>query len=269
MNKSGFSYDGLRVLKSDAFTKTGLVRHGFSTRKGGNSKGAFSGLNLGRFTLDDRETVLENYRLFCTDLGIAPERLVVPKQVHSKRVVPVAARDAGKGLFRDSDLPELDALVTNEPGVCLATFYADCTPILLLDPVKKVIASIHSGWRGTLQKIAGEAVLCMQERYGSDPADILAAMGPSIKQCHFEVDEDVYFAFSEVFPELIDRYTEKKGSKFYIDTDVLNVDTLKRAGLLSEHISRCEDCTYCESETYFSHRREGSTGRMCAVIELI
>ncbi|MBQ9915426.1 MAG: laccase domain-containing protein, partial [Clostridia bacterium] len=119
------------------------------------------------------------------------------------------------------------------------------------------------------QKIAGEAVLCMQEQYGSDPAHILAAMGPSIKQCHFEVDEDVYLAFREAFPELIDECSLKKGQKYHIDTDALNVDTLKRAGLTGEHISRCRDCTYCKSETYFSHRREGSTGRMCAVIELI
>ena len=269
MNKSGFSYDGLRVLTCDALTETGLIRHGFSTRKGGESKGKFSGLNLGRFTLDDRETILENYRLFCDDLGICPEHLVLPKQVHSKRVLAVTAQDAGKGLFRESDLPDVDALITNEPGVCLATFYADCTPILLLDPVKKVIASVHSGWRGTLQKITGEAVLCMQERYGSNPAHVLAAMGPSIKQCHFEVDEDVYLAFGEEFPELIDKCTLKKGQKFHIDTDALNVDTLQRAGLLTGHIFRCGDCTYCESETYFSHRREGSTGRMCAVIELI
>lgn len=269
MNKGGFSDDGCRVLTCDALTETGLVRHGFSKRCGGESTGIFRSLNLGRYTEDDPKAVYANFSLFSRDIGVQMSHIVLPRQIHSTRVYPVTRKDAGKGLVTESDLPDADALVTNEPGVCLAAFYADCTPILLLDPVRHVIASVHSGWRGTLGQIVKEAVLCMEEKYGSFSKDILAAMGPSIKQCHFEVDEDVYLRFAERFQAVAEQNTVRKNRKYYIDTDALNVHSLKQAGLLPEHIFLCPECTYCQEERFFSHRREGRTGRMCAMIELV
>ncbi len=267
-HNAGFSYDGHRIITCDALTMAGGVRHGFSTRLEGISSGIYSSLNLGVNTDDEREKVRCNFALLSQDVGISVSQLVLARQIHSTRVYHVKQADAGKGLLHKSDLPEVDALITNQTGVCLATFYADCTPILFFDPVKRVIASVHSGWRGSLGQIARQAVISMEETYGCHPADILAAMGPSIKQCHFEVDEDVYLKFVDVFGEVATQNTKRKEQKYYIDTDALNVHTLLASGLLREHISVCPDCTYCDEKRFFSHRREGSTGRMCAVIAL-
>ncbi len=256
-------------MTCDALAETGLVRHGFSTRRCGVSTGRFASLNLGRHTEDDQACVLTNFSLFARDIGADVSKMVLPRQIHSTKVLSVTAEDAGKGVVRESDLPDADALLTNERGLCLATFYADCTPVLLFDPVKQVIGAVHSGWRGTLGQIAKTAVLAMAECYGSDPADVLAAMGPSIKRCHFEVDEDVYRLFLEQFGKSAEKHTIFRNQKYYIDTDAINIHSMQEAGVLASNISTCPRCTYCEQEMFFSHRREGSTGRMSAVIELL
>ncbi len=267
MHNSSFTYNDSRVLSADCLTETGLVRHGFSTRVGGTSEGTFSSLNLGLYTKDDFENVRSNFALFCNDVGVDPTRLAMVQQVHSTKIVVARASDCGVGLENPETLPMVDGLVTNEPGVCLATFCADCTPILMLDPVKKVIASVHSGWRGTLGQIVAEAVRVMVETCGSVAEHIVAVMGPSIKQCHFEVDEDVYLLFRERFGTTFEENVKQKGQKYYIDTDALNRKTLLSAGLLRHNIHTCPICTYCD-ERFFSHRRDGETGRMCAMIEL-
>lgn len=268
MRNDGFTYEGGRVLQCDAFSKTGLVKHGFSTKKKGTSTGIYSSLNLGVHTKDHIENVEQNFSLFCKDLSIDSSHLVLSQQVHGTAIYGTGQKDCGKGLYRESDLHEIDGLVTNEPGVALATFYADCTPILFLDPVQKVIASVHSGWRGTVQKIAQRAVMKMVREYGCNSEHILVAMGPSIKQCHFEVDEDVYLEFMLHFHTMAERNTIQKNGKYYIDTDALNISSLLQMGILQEHIYTCNLCTYCNEELFFSHRRDGETGRMCAVIEL-
>ncbi len=267
MHKSGFSYDGHRVITCDALTKTGLVRHGFSTRKGGMSTGKFASLNLGIGTDDDRDTVRQNFTLFCRNALVEPEHLVALRQVHSTRVLPATKQDTGK-VFTGAELFEADGLVTNESGVCLTTFYADCTPFLLLDPVGRVIGAVHSGWRGTLGQIVCCAVEVMNRHFGSDRRNILVASGPSIKQCHFEVGQDVYELFLTQFGETAEQNTLQKGEKFYIDTDAINVRSLEKAGIVKEHIFLHPGCTFCDSETFFSYRRDGGTGRMCAMIEL-
>lgn len=269
MHKDGFSYDGHRVITCDALTETGLVRHGFSTKKEGTSPGKYASLNLGIHTSDDPQLVRQNFTLFCRDAAVDLQHLILAKQVHSTVVLPVTAKDAGKGLFLPRDFSEADGFVTNEPGICLATFYADCTPILLLDPVCRVIGSVHSGWRGTLGQIVCRAVSLMQSRYGSKSEDILVATGPSIKQCHFEVGKDVYELFTKQFGAVAEQNTVQKGEKYYIDTDAINVHSLISMGVLRRHIHLHTACTYCGKETFFSYRRDGETGRMCAMIELI
>lgn len=268
MHNDGFTYEDGRVLCCDAFSATGLVKHGFSTKKKGTSTGIFSSLNLGVHTKDQQDNVEQNFSLFCGDVSIDSEHLVLSQQVHGTAIHCATKEDCGKGLYRESDLSGIDGLVTNEQGVALATFYADCTPILFLDPKQKVIASVHSGWRGTVQKIAQRAAMVMMREYGCKSEHILVAMGPSIKQCHFEVDENVYLEFLLHFRGMAEKSTIKKNGKYYIDTDALNVYSLLQMGILPEHISNCQLCTYCHEELFFSHRREGETGRMCAVIEL-
>jgi len=270
MNKNGFCYDGGRVITCTAFSQTGIVHHGFSTRIGGVSAGAFSSLNLGMHTQDDKDNVQDNFRIFCRDISVDVHNLVLSQQVHETELYQADRDDCGKGLYCESDLQGIDGLITDKPGVALATFYADCTPILLLDPKRKVIASVHSGWRGTVGKFARKAALYMQKAYGSKREDILAAIGPSIKQCHFEVGEEVYLDFAAAFGSRVERVTTFKDDKYYIDTDALNVQLLLEAGLSFENIHVCPLCSYCEEELLFSHRRDsGSTGRMCAVIELL
>ncbi len=267
MNK--ISDGELFAYQCDAFLKTGLVSHGFSTRAGGVSEGAFSSLNLGLFTEDDREHVTENYRRDLSLLSIDPKHFVTVRQVHGNRVYLATEKDAGNAFSNGTIIPEADALITNVPELALGTFYADCTPILLLDPVRKAIASIHSGWRGTVAKIAGETVKAMQNAFGTNPADILACIGPSIKQCHFEVEEDAFQLFEDAFSDILLDYSIQIGKKFYIDTDALIIHTLTGAGVLAENITKSNLCTFCKDETFFSHRKSGGkTGRMCAVIEL-
>ncbi|MBE7022578.1 MAG: peptidoglycan editing factor PgeF [Ruminococcaceae bacterium] len=269
MHKQEFSFDGGRVLSCSAFSATGVVRHGFSTRIGGVSTGAFFSLNLGMHTADDAEGVQHNFSLFCRDLAIDPAHLVLSEQVHETVLYKAGRSDCGKGLYKETDLNGVDGLITDEPGVALATFYADCTPILLLDPKRRVIASVHSGWRGTVQKFARKAAFFMQKEYGAKREDILVAIGPSIKACHFEVDEEVYLDFAAAFGTRAERVTRFKDGKYYVDTDALNLGLLQEAGIPRENISVCSLCSYCEEDLFFSHRRSGgNTGRMCAVIEL-
>lgn len=269
MHNGGFTQHGPRTLTCDMLSQNGQVRHGFSLNREGVSAGRFASLNLGVHTKDQKKAVEENFALFCRELSIDPEHLVLAQQTHSTNIRAVTKKDVGKGLYKESDFFETDGLITDEPGVALATFYADCTPILLFDPVTRAIGSVHSGWRGTLGKIVQHAVLALKKHYGSRPEDILVAMGPSIKSCHFEVDADVYYAFAERFRGAVERNTKKLGEKFYINTDALNVQSLLEVGVPESQISICHLCTYCEKDMFFSHRRSGETGRMCAVIELI
>lgn len=279
MTKAGYNWtpakDNIQkntfaILTCASFARTGLVRHGFSTRTGGISGRAFTSLNLGTHTADSKENIRVNYVRFCNGIGVDMDRLVLSHQVHSDNVRVVTAADAGRGLARMPELTDVDGLITAERGLPIATFYADCTPILLLDPVKRVIASVHSGWKGTLSRIGRKAVQKMELEFGCRAENILAATGPSIKQCHFEVSEDVYSLFVSEFGETATACTIEKNGKYYIDTDAINISELTAEGLLPEHISICPECTYCRNDLFFSHRADGGkTGRMCAAIELI
>lgn len=258
------------ALVCPSFEAFGAVRHGFSTRLGGNSTGALSSLNLGLHTEDERKTVLQNYTVFCDAVGVDREKLILPHQVHSAEVKIVTKTDAGKGLVRESDLGDFDALVTAEKGLPIGVFYADCTPLLLFDPTQRVIAAVHSGWRGTLARIGRKTVQIMRRNFGCQPENILAAFGPSIKQCHFEIGGDVFADFCQSFGARKLYGSLKKGEKYYVDTDRLNIGQLLEEGLREENISHCDICTVCRRDTFFSHRGDGGkTGRMCAVIELL
>lgn len=257
------------ALVCPSFEASGAVRHGFSTRLGGVSGGSFRSLNLGLHTEDNKETVLKNYAVFCESIGVDREKLILPHQVHSAEVKIVTHADAGKGLVRESDLGDFDALITAEEGLPIGVFYADCTPLLLLDPKKRVAAAVHSGWRGTLARIGRKTVQTMRREFGCLPEEILAAFGPSIKQCHFEIGGDVFADFCQSFGARNLYGTKKIGEKYYVDTDRLNVAQLSEEGLREENISRCDICTVCRRDSFFSHRGDkGKTGRMCAVIEL-
>lgn len=258
------------ALVCPSFEETGCVHHGFSTRLGGVSSGVLSSLNLGLHTEDSRQHVDENYSRFCSAVGVEKKKLILPRQVHSAEVKIVSRCDEGKGFARESDLGDFDALITAEPGLPIGVFYADCTPILFLDPVKRVVAAVHSGWRGTYARIGRKTVQMMRRSFGCCPENILAAFGPSIKKCHFEVGSDVFVQFCEGFGTRNLHTSKAVGDKFYVDTDLLNRQQLLEEGLREENISFCNLCTFCHHDRFFSHRADGGrTGRMCAVIKLL
>ena len=181
--------------------KTGLVIHGFSTRMGGVSTGDCATMNLSFERGDLEESVRTNYELLGAAVGFSTDSLVFSKQTHTTNVRVVTEEDRGKGFLRERDYTDVDGLVTNVPGLTLATFYADCVPLFFVDPVHKAIGLSHSGWKGTVGKIGKVTVEKMTEMYGTDPKDVLAAIGPSICQSCYEVSEDVIVQFQEAFEE--------------------------------------------------------------------
>ncbi|MDA8210915.1 MAG: peptidoglycan editing factor PgeF [Clostridia bacterium] len=273
MNK-GFAIteeNGLKFMQIPSFTNTGQVKHGFSTRTGGVSQPPYAALNLAAHVGDNPEHVLENRLLFSTVLGINPRHWVTAKQVHGDRVYRAAAGDKGRGA-RDyeSSLDCMDALITNEPGVPLATFYADCVPVFILDTATPAIGLAHAGWKGTVAKIPGKTLLAMAREFGTRPENCLAGIAPSIGPCCYEVDEYVMNRVREAFPYWQELATEgKEPGKWLLNLWEANRRQLLDQGVRPERITVAETCTNCHPETFFSYRAEnGTTGRMSAVIML-
>ena len=261
---------GVTFLAAGAFTSAGGVAHGFSTRLGGVSEGIFASLNLGTTRGDDPGRVRENYRRFCAAIGANADRIVMTKQVHGTVIRTAASADV-KADVCDPTEYECDGLITDRPGLALTVFTADCIPVLLYDPVKRVIAAVHAGWRGTAGDIAGKAARKMRDEYGSDPRDILAAIGPGISRCCFETHADVPDAMLDALGELAQPHIiSLENGKFKVDLKGINAALLERAGLTPEHIEVSPDCTACLHEKYWSHRvTRGQRGNQAAVIQLI
>lgn len=258
-------------LSFTMFRDTGLVTDGFSTRLGGVSRGCFSSLNLSFDRGDDREAVAENFRRMGDALGVRCEDMVQSQQTHTTNIRIVTDADRGKGITRERDYTDVDGLVTNVPGICLVTTYADCVPLYFLDPVKRVIALSHSGWRGTVGKIGKKTVAVMQEHFGSDPADILAAVGPSVCMDCYEVSADVTDQFREAFDRVLwdDLFYGKPDGKYQLDLWKANELIFLEAGIRKDHIAVTNVCTHCNSEILYSHRAMGDKrGNLCAFLAL-
>lgn len=240
--------------------------HCFSTRYGGVSKGILASLNLGIHRGDAPENVLENYRILGEAVGFRPEDTVFTHQVHSDIIDRVGRADCGRGLRYPVDHP-CDGLITNEPNVVLTVFSADCTPVLLYDPVAGAIGAVHAGWRGTAAEIAGKAARKMCVEFGCKPENIRAAIGPCISQCCFETDGDVPEAMRATFGDEAEAFIRPVGPKYYVNLKALNAVALRRAGV--RQIDIAEDCTACEPERFWSHRRVGGQrGSLAAMIML-
>jgi len=262
--------EGVQYYTIPDFTATGLVKHGFSTRIGGVSQEPFHTLNLGFHTGDDWAKVQENRRIFTESLEIPLENVVAANQVHGDKVYVAKMADRGKGaLEQDTVVKETDAFITNEPGVAIMAFYADCVPIMFLDPVQKVIAIAHAGWKGTVLKIGKKTVVKMVKEFGSQPQNILAAICPSIGPCHYEVDAPVILKFQEGFDQWAKVLQLKDNEKAQLNLWEANRLLLLEAGLLKEHISVAEICTYCHPKLFYSYRYDnGKTGRLAGIIML-
>ena len=258
-------------LSFPMFRDTGLVTDGFSTRLGGVSEGCFSSLNLSFDRGDDRAAVAENFRRMGEALGVRCEDMVLSQQTHTTNIRIVTDEDRGKGITRERDYTDIDGLITNVPGICLVTTYADCVPLYFLDPAKKVIALSHSGWRGTVGKIGKKTVELMHVKFGSDPADILAAVGPSVCQDCYEVSADVIDRFKEVFDRSAwdELFYEKPDGKYQLDLWKANEKIFLEAGIRKDHIAVTNVCTHCNSEILYSHRAMGDKwGNLCAFLAL-
>ena len=229
------------------------VPHAFTTRLGGVSTGHFASLNIALHRGDRSENVAENYARLGKTIGFDPQRLVLAHQVHGDAVRVVTEEDC-LGLDHHQ-YPECDGLITNTPGVTLVVFTADCTPILLSDPVTGAVGAVHAGWRGTAEDIAGKAVKKMVEELGCCPENIRAAIGPNIGDCCFQTDGDVPAAMVETFGSAVEEFIRAAGEKFYVNLKAINALALRRAGVKQIEIST--ECTLCSPEKYWSHRYTG------------
>lgn len=251
---------------------TGIVKHGFSTRKGGVSTGIFSSMNLNFKRGDDPDAVLENYRRMAAALNMRVEDMVLSDQTHTTNVRVITEEDRGKGILRPQDYSDVDGMITNVPGIVLVTSYADCVPLYFVDPVRKAIGLSHSGWKGTVGHIGQKTVWKMYEVYGSEPKDIVAAIGPSICQSCYEVSDDVAEAFRANFTadEAADILLDKGNGKYQLDLWKANWYVLTDAGILPEHLSVTDLCTACHPDLLWSHRKtNGQRGGLSAFLSLI
>lgn len=258
-------------LEYPLFQKTGIVKSAFSTRLGGVSEGYYSSLNLSFDRGDDPAKVLENFKRIGASMGVAVEDMVLSKQTHTTNVRVVTEEDKGKGVIRERDYTDVDGMITNVPGICLVTSYADCVPLYFVDPVKKAIGLSHSGWRGTVGKIGKNTVQLMQENFGSKPEDLLAAVGPSVCMDCYEVSEDVIGQFKEAFESKYwqELFYKKENGKYQLNLWKANELIFLESGILPEHMAITNVCTHCNSKILYSHRTMGNNrGNLCAFLAL-
>lgn len=261
----------LPMVESPLFQRETGLQHGFSTRKGGVSKEHLASLNLCFSVEDAKENVLENFRRIGERFGKTPEDFVLSKQSHETKVLKVGTKDRGKGITKDRDYEGIDALITDEKGIILSCFSADCVPILFYDPIHKAVGACHSGWRGTKGKILQNVVEEMRKHFSSNPVEILIAIGPSICKEQYVVSEDLALSFLEDYPDLgedtaspIQRISK---DKFQLDLWDLNRRIALNCGIKEEHISISGYCTMENPELFFSHRySQGKRGLQGAFI---
>jgi len=245
------------------------VDHFVTTRWGGSSRPPYHALNLSFNVGDDPERVLNNRMTMAQALGMPLASLTTAKQIHEAHVKIISEELRGKGSTDyQSAIDGTDAMVTNVPGICLMVLSADCVPILMWDPAKKLIGVVHAGWKGTLHLIAQKTVKVFQKDFGSSPHDILAGIGPSIGPCCFEVGSEVISQAEDSLEtgqkHIAHNLADKKG---YFDLWSANQEQLVQAGIPENNIEVARTCTCDHAEVFFSHRCEGGrTGRFGAGI---
>ena len=260
---------GVVWLSYPAFEKFPDIVQAFSTRLGGVSQGIYSSMNLSFTRGDDDTAVHENYRRFAAAVGFEAEDIVTSDQTHTANVRVITEEDRGNGITKPRQYTDVDGMITNVPGLVLATFYADCVPLYFVDPVHHAIGLSHSGWRGTVAKIGAVTVERMREEYGSDPGDIYSAIGPSICQDCYEVSEDVIQEFRTAFgrKDWDILFYRKENGKYQLNLWEANRIIMQEAGIREEHISMPGICTCCNPEFLFSHRAShGKRGNLGAFL---
>ncbi len=293
---------GLQVLEAPSLAKLHWLVHGFSTRPGGASELASNNgatkakngrvLNLGFTDWDTRARVLENRKKFYRAIGADKMRAITLRQIHSDVAHRAEASNGLAATNAKENAPQGDALFTREPGLLLVVQTADCIPILLADPKRRAVAAIHAGWRGTLRRIAAKTLGRMHMEFGTRPEDVIAALGPGIGRCCYEVGSEVARDFDAQFPnarEWFDGPFDALASgendpnwlpwltmmppghappplRVHLDLIAANRAILADAGVPSRQISFSGLCTACRTDLLFSYRRERNTGRLMAAI---
>lgn len=272
-NHYNIKEDDLLYFTFHGLEKTGIIKQCFSTRLGGVSKAHLGTMNLSYTRGDEKECVDENYNRIAQVLECEVSDIVCSDQTHTTNVRKITAEDKGKGVIRTRDYTDIDGLITNEPGIVLATFYADCVPLYIVDPVHKAIGLSHSGWRGTVNKMGAVTLKEMEKEYGTKPEDVYVAIGPSICQDCYEVSQDVAQAFIEVFPNQKDNKQllyRKNEEKYQLNLWYANYSVFREAGVPEEHIEVTDICTCCNPDILFSHRASnGMRGNLGAFLALI
>jgi YfiH family protein len=261
-NKGGLEYlEALQLAECD------FLVHAFLTRRGGVSSGCFAGLNFSCREGDRPEDVASNWRLLTDAFELDLPQFVLMRQMHGDRIVTINSNE--HGIIATSPLlPEeahvCDALVTNRPGIAIGVKTADCVPLFLADRVKRVIGVVHAGWRSTALNIAGQAIDVFLDRFSSRPGDILAAIGPAIGPCCYEVDTTVCEALSVYAVAGNKPFVQPVAGKdrWILNLPLVNRTQLEQRGIPAENIFSSNHCTSCRSDVFFSHRRDcGRTGR--------
>ncbi|MFI3175312.1 MAG: peptidoglycan editing factor PgeF [Bacillota bacterium] len=261
--------NGTEYLAFDNITSTNLVKHCFTTRIGGVSEGVFASLNLGRNRGDSDENVFKNYDIIQEAVGFTPKSFVTAKQTHGTNVFHAKKEHAGMGLYSEHTLESIDGMITNEVGLPILIFGADCVPVYYVDTKQKAIGLAHCGWEGTGKRMAEVTLQAMIDTFGTNPKDVVAGIGPSISQSCFQIDQPVI----DLFEKNIDFYRDylkedpSEQGKFLMDLWGMNAQLLRNMGVESIEISGL--CTVCETEFFFSHRGMGDNrGSMAGIMEL-
>lgn len=262
--------NGVEYITFPRFSACEFVRHAFSTRIGGVSTGPCASMNLSFSKDSSRENVIENYRRICDVSGIDVNNLVLSRQEHTVNIKNVTRADCGTGIFRPP-FKAVDGLITDEPGIGLVTQYADCTPLLFCDVKKRVIATSHSGWRGTVNEMGRVTVEKMVKDYGCERENIIAAIGPCILDCCYEVDDPVFNEFGKITylnPETI--FKKKENGRYMLNLAEANRQIVLKSGISAENIDITDICTCCNSDVLHSHRATGGKrGNLAALIQMV
>lgn len=262
--------NGVPYISYNALEKIPWITHGFSTRAGGVSEGCLSSMNLGHGRNDAEENVIRNHEIIAEAIGFDAHNIVASRQTHTTNVRVVSKEDCGKGVYKERDYDDVDGMITNEKNIVLATYFADCVPLYIVDTKNKAIGLSHSGWRGTVGKIGRVTLEKMNEQYGTKPEDTVVCIGPSICQNCYEISLDVAEEFMKAFPNHKEEILKDKGNdKFLLDLWECNRIIFEEAGVLPENINLPDLCTCCNSEFLFSHRAtNGKRGNLAAFLSL-
>lgn len=251
--------NNIKLLRFANLAKNDQVIHFSSTRVGGVSSGHLFSLNLGHTVNDNPRNVNQNLESLALAIDIKKSQIVFPKQTHSSNI----------GIVKSVNeiFPDTDALITNVPGICICVRTADCTPIILYDPVQKAIAVIHSGWKGTVQRISMKTIRIMHKEFGTNPENIIAGIGPSIGPEVYEVGPELIEQFNKLFKGNHIITPIINSEKGFLNLWEANKQILIESGIPEDNIEISGMCTFSNSELFYSARRDkNKTGRLASGI---